>query len=274
MKRGSWGGRVYLVLCVLAIVLPIVWVLLSSLKESLQLMGDPWGLPIPPKWSNFGTAWVEGNIGIGFRNSLIATGTTLVVLLTIGSMAAYVFAHYVFPGRGVLYAVVLGGMMFPIFLVSVPVFLLLKQLGLLNTLGGLVLVYIAFSLPFTIFVMTGFFANVPRDLAEAAMIDGCGHGQTFWRVMFPLAKPGLIVAGVFNTIGLWNEYPLALVLLTDKNTRTLPLALADLSQTQQYQADWGALFAALVIVMTPMLIGYWLVKGRLKDAMAAGAVKG
>jgi N-acetylglucosamine transport system permease protein len=152
--------------------------------------------------------------------------------------------------------------------------LMLRQWGLLDTLVGLVLVYVAYSLSFTVFVLTGFFHALPDELAEAAMLDGCGHAGTFWRVMLPLARPGLIVVGIFNAIGLWNEYGLALVLLSSPQNRTLPLGVANLTMTQQYQSDWGALFAALVIVMLPVLVVYWLFKERIQEAMLAGAVKG
>lgn len=254
--------------------LPLLWVLVASLKPSLSVISDPWGFPMPPRWENYGEAWTEARISTGFLNSLIATVGTLLILLPVGSMAAYVFARYPFRLSGPLYALMLGGMMFPIFLVIVPLFILMRQLTLLNSLPGLILVYVAFSLSFTVFVMRGFFEVIPEELAEAARIDGAGHASVFWRIMFPLARPGLIVAGIFNAIGLWNEYGLALVLLQKSEVRTLPLAVADLSQTQQYQADFGALFAALVIVMIPLLVAYGLLRHRLHEAMLAGAVKG
>jgi len=271
MKLGRtvllWAG-------ILAVGLPLLWVLVASLKVSLDVIADPWGIPNPPKWANYCDAWTEANIGTGFLNSLIATLGTLVILLPIGSMTAYVFARYPFRGSGALYALMLGGMMFPIFLVIVPLFILMRQLALLNSLPGLILVYVAFSLSFTVFVMRGFFEVIPEELAEAARMDGAGHAGVFWKVMFPLARPGLVVAGIFNAIGLWNEYGLALVLLQKPEVRTLPLAVADLSQTQQYQANFGALFAALVIVMAPLLVAYGFFRRRLHEAMIAGAVKG
>lgn len=164
--------------------------------------------------------------------------------------------------------------MFPIFLAIVPLFLLLRDLGLLNSLEGLTLVYVAYSLPFTIFVMTGFFHTLPAELLEAAMIDGCGHGAAFWRVMLPLARPGLVVVGIFNAIGLWNEYPLALVIALSDEIRTLPLGIANLMMMEHYQSDWGALFAGLVIVMGPVLAVYWAFRDRIHDTMVAGALKG
>jgi N-acetylglucosamine transport system permease protein len=137
-----------------------------------------------------------------------------------------------------------------------------------------VAVYVAYSLPFTIFVLSGFFRTLPEELAEAASMDGATRWQTFLRVMLPLARPGLVVAGVFNVIGIWNEYPLALVLITDRDRYTLPLGLAQITQRQQYSADWGALFAALFIVMVPTILVYVLFQRQISEGLTAGAVKG
>lgn len=256
------------------ILLPFVWVLVSSLKEGSEILGSPWGAPSKLHWENFSHAWSEAGIGHSFLNSLIVCLATLIILLPIGSMAAYVLAKYVFPGSKAILAAFLGGMMFPQFLVVVPLFFLLRQVHLFDTLTGLVAVYVAYSLSFTVFVLTGFFQTLPDELAEAAQLDGCSHGSTFWRVMLPLARPGILVVGIFNAIGLWNEYGLALVLIPSDDNRTLPLGIANLTQTQQYQSDWGALFAGLVIVMTPLLLVYWIFRDRIHETMLAGAVKG
>lgn len=266
--------RLVLILAVAGVLLPLLWVLISSVKPAAQILGDPFGLPKELVWSNYGKAWSEAGIGQAFVNSVIVTVATLVVLLPIGAMAAYVLAKYVFPGVKLLQATFLGGMMFPHFLVIVPLFLMLREMKMLDTLHGLVLVYVAYSLSFTVFVLTGFFQTLPDELGEAAMLDGCSHSGVFWRVMLPLARPGIIVVGIFNAIGLWNEYGLALVLLPGEANRTLPLGIANLTMTQQYQADWGALFAGLVIVMAPILIAYWFFRDKIHEAMLAGAVKG
>ncbi len=258
----------------LSILLPFLWVLLSSFKTGASILGTPWAPPDKLHWENYGHAWGEAGIGHAFLNSLLVCIATLAILLPIGSMAAYVLAKYIFPGSKAILAAFLGGMMFPQFLVIVPLFFLLKQFHLLDTLTGLVAVYVAYSLSFTVFVLTGFFQQLPDELAEAAQLDGCGHATTFWKVMLPLARPGILVVGIFNAIGLWNEYGLALVLIPSEANRTLPLGIANLTQTQQYQSDWGALFAGLVIVMTPLLIVYWIFRDRIHETMLAGAIKG
>jgi len=258
----------------LLILLPIAWVLVSSLKSGFEIVGHPWSLPASPQWVNYEHAWKEAGIGVAFFNSLTVTVSTLLILLPVGSMAAYVLARYTFRGRNLIFGTFLGGMMFPNFLVIVPLFFLMRSIHLLDTRTGLTLVYVAYSLSFTIFVMTGFFQTLPSELGEAAMMDGCGHAGTFWKVMLPLARPGLIVVGIFNAIGLWNEYSLALVLIPSKANWTLPIGIANVSSTQQYQSDWGALFAGLVIVMMPVLIVYWIFRDKIHETMLAGAVKG
>lgn len=265
---------VFLLLFVATMLLPFLWTIMSSFKTGATILGQPWAPPTGISFENYATAWKDAGIGTAFANSLIVTISTLAVLIPIGAMAAYVLAKYAFPGKKLVYGGFLAGMMFPHFLVVVPLFLMLKDLHLLDTRTGLVLVYIAYSLSFTIFVLTGFFEALPDELGEAATLDGATHAGTFWKVMFPLAKPGIVIVAIFNAIGLWNEYGLALVLLPGDANKTLPLGIANLTMTQQYQSDWGALFAGLVIVMIPVLALYWLFRDKVHEAMLAGAVKG
>lgn len=259
---------------ILSVFLPLVWVLVSSLKTAAEITSTPWSLPAEIQWGNYVKAWNESKIGAYFFNSLAVCLATLAILIPVSAMASYIFAKHSFRGSQTIFGGFLAGMMFPQFLVIVPLFLLMLQLRLNDTFWGLVLVYVAFSLPFTIFVLTGFFQGLPDELAEAAIIDGCSDAGAFWRVMLPLAKPGIIVVTIFNVIGLWNEYNLALILISTPDKFTLPLGLANLSNTSQYTSDWGALFAAIVIVMTPVLIVYWLLKDKIQQAMLAGAIKG
>lgn len=272
MKR--FFTSLFLLVFLASLLLPFLWTLVSSVKAGASILGEPWGMPHGLHFENYAHAWSEAGIGSAFGNSLLVTLVSLLILLPVGAMAAYVLAKYAFPGRKAVATGFLTGMMFPNFLVVVPLFLMLKNLSLLDTRTGLILVYVAYSLSFTIFVLTGFFENLPDELMEAAMLDGATHAGTFWRVMFPLAKPGLLIVGIFNAIGLWNEYGLALVMLPSASNRTLPLGIANLTMTQQYQSDWGALFAGLVIVMLPILIVYWFFREKIQEAMLAGAVKG
>lgn len=252
---------------------PMVWLLLASVKDSRELFTKPWGLPASPQWVNFGKAWQQAGIGQCFLNSVFVTAVSMFFILLFGAMAAYALSRFVFRGRAAIHSAFISGMMFPVFLGIVPLFLLLKNLGMWNNYWGLITAYVAYSLPFTIFILTGFFKTLPHELAEAGLIDGCSQFGVFRRIMLPLAKPGLITAGIFNFFGIWNEYPLALVIIAENRLRTLPLGIANLLMVQHYETDWGALFAGLVVVMLPTLIAYLIFQRQITEGLTAGALK-
>jgi N-acetylglucosamine transport system permease protein len=270
------GGLLHGMLLVYAVIViyPMVWLVSASLKTSIELFQSPWKLPVAPQWANYVKAWTEAGIGQCFANSVFVTSISMFFILLIGSMAAYALARFVFPGSSAIHTVFISGMMFPVFLSIVPLFLLLRNLGMWNNYFGLITAYVAYSLSFTVFIMTGFFKTLPGELAEAGLIDGCSHFTAFWRIMLPLAKPGLITAGIFNFFGIWNEYPLALVIIADSNLRTLPLGIANLMMVQHYETDWGALFAGLVMVMLPTLIVYMFFQRQITAGLTAGVLKG
>jgi N-acetylglucosamine transport system permease protein len=189
-------------------------------------------------------------------------------------MASYSLAKYKFKGSSLLYYLFLAGLMFPIFLGLVPLFFLMKHLALLNSHLGLILVYAAFGLPFTVFVLTAFFRTIPTTIMEAGIMDGCSHFRLYWSIMLPLAKPGLTTVGIFTFISIWNEYILALVLLSSSHLRTLPLGIAVLQFVQFYEVDFGTLFAGLVIVMLPTLVCYIILQNQITKGITVGAVKG
>jgi N-acetylglucosamine transport system permease protein len=189
-------------------------------------------------------------------------------------MTAYVLARFQFLGRNFLFYLFLGGMLFPVFLALIPLFSLVNNLGLINTYVGLILVYIAYSLPFTVFFLTGFFKTLPGELQEAAIIDGANQYQAFFLVMLPLASPALISMGIFNFLGMWNQYILPLVLVSDESKYVLSQGLAFMLFKQFYQNDWSALFAALTLVMIPTLIVYIVFQRQIQSGMMTGALKG
>jgi len=259
----------------LIILFPLVWLGYTALKSSVEIFQSVWGLPKTPHWENFAHAWGgDGQLGRYFGNSALVVTVSLTLILLLGAMAAYGLTRFRFRGAHFLLNTFIAGMMFPIFLAIVPLFLLMGQWGLTGTRLGLILAYVAYSLPFTVFVLAGFFRSLPGELAEASRMDGCTQFGTFWRVMMPLAKPGLAVAAVFNFIGLWNEYPLALVLITEPSRRTLPVGIAAMAMRQQYSADWGALFAGLLIVMAPTVVAYLFFQRQISAGLMAGALKG
>jgi len=271
-----WAQPVLVVYAVI-VAYPLVWTILGSLKTSYELYANTWGLPAHAEWVNYANAWGTAGIGQCFLISLIVTSISMFLILAVGSMAAYALARFVFPGRGFVHSAFMSGMMFPVFLSIVPLYLLLSNMGLLRgtmQLGALIAVYVAYSLSFTVFILTGFFKSQPHELAEAGLIDGCSHLSVFWRIMLPLARPGLIAAGIFNFFGIWNEYPLALVLIGDQRFYTLPLGVAKLQNVMQYSTDWGALFAGLVIIVVPTLVVYMIFQRQITEGLTAGAIKG
>lgn len=288
------GWYLVLTLQFLVVAYPMLWLVSTSLRNSWNIFVDPWGLPTTPRFDNYRNAWVKGQFGLKILNSMLVSFAALFVALALGSMAAYVFARFRFAANRVLLFTFIGGMALPAFLGIVPLFILVTagQLWLkanAPALAGsitswinladdriwLALVYAAFSLPFTVFVLTGFFRTLPGELAEAASADGASPFLVFWRIMLPLAKPGMVTAGIFVFISLWNEYPLALVLLQKGDTvHTLPLAMANFTMTQKYQQDWGALFAALAIGIIPTVIIYAIFQRHIQSGLTAGAVKG
>ncbi len=266
--------QILLIFWAILVIFPFLWMIMTSLKSDFEIIHSPWDLPSTLQWSNFSRAWNEARIGRYFINTLIVMSMSLTGTLIISSMAAYVLSRFEFFGRRVLFFLFLAGMMFPVFLALVPLSFLVRDLGLTATYHGLALVYIAYSLPFTIFFMTGFFKSLPSEVGEAAIMDGASQYQVFFQIMLPMAKAGLIAMGIFNFIGQWNQFLLPLVLMPDENRYMLSQGLQYLAIQQGYGNDYSALFAALVITMVPTLIVYVLFQRRLESGLTAGALKG
>ncbi len=262
-----------LVLWALLVTMPLLWAVMSSLKTDKEIFTSPWGLPGTLHFDNWSRAWSKSNIGDFFVNTVVVVGCSLVGTMLLGAMAAYVLARFEFPGRRVVYFMFVGGMSFPIILALVPLFFVMKNLALLNTFHGLILVYIAYSLPFTVFFLTSFFKTLPSSVAEAALIDGASQTRTFFQVMLPMAKPGLISVGIFNFLGQWNQYMLPTVLNTEEDKRVLTQGLVQLAASQQYKGDWSALFAGLVLAMLPVLGVYIIFQRQVQAGLTAGAIK-
>ena len=290
----------------IAVTLPLVWVGVNSLRSTQEIVENPFGTPWliagspyedvegqpTPKESavaNFEKAWVESEFSRYFLNSLIVTSISLVCILMFGAMAAYALAKIPAFGNRFFYLYFISGMMIPAQLTLVPLFFqysaisetlsawtapLGYEVQLHNSHAGLICIYIAFSLPFTILILTGFFKSLPNALRESAIIDGASEFTVFWRIMLPLAKPGLISAAIFNFLGLWNEYLFALIFVNSPEKKTLPLGLSNVSLQAQYNTDYGLLFAGLVIVIIPTLITYLVLQRHLTKGITAGALKG
>jgi N-acetylglucosamine transport system permease protein len=270
-------GTYYLILLVwgIAVLYPLLWTLLDALKNNEQFMTKlPWALPAAPLlWSNFAYVWDEFHFSTYFANSLIVTfGGTLLGLI-LAAMTAYVLARYSFKGSKALYLLYIASMMVPFNLALIPLFFLMNSMNLVNTQLGLILIYASSVLAFGIFVLIGFFKSLPKDLEEAAVMDGASHFGTFFRIMLPLSQPGLITILIINVLNIWNEYIVGLTLTTDPGHYTLPVGIAVLQTEMQYRTEWGPLFAALMFTIVPVLIVYIVFQRQIASGMTAGAVK-
>lgn len=259
-------------------ILPMIWVAYSSFKTDAAILRDPL---VPPAWAEadggaYARAWRGARLGDYFFNSGVVTGVSVLLILVLGAPAAYALARFRLPLGRVAHGLFLAGLMIPAQLAMVPLFFELRALGLLDSRTGLILVYVANGLPFAVFILAGFFRGLPRTLYEAAVVDGCGEAAAFWRVMLPLARPGLVTVAIFQFIGIWKEYFFAFMFVGggEGGARTLPLGLANLAITAQYGGDQARLFAGLVIVTLPILAIYVLLQRRLVGGIAAGALKG
>jgi ABC-type glycerol-3-phosphate transport system permease component len=290
---GHIGGLLkygFLVAYLCVVVFPMVWVFYTSAKSTQEIYKNPFGLPAAvtrPGAESFATvkenyskAWVGSGFSKYFGSSVKVVLISLAGILALGAMAAYALARFEFRGRTLVLPLFFqfSGMEQAGAAGLSPIALALgydsASVTLHDTHTGLVLIYIAASLPFTVFVLTSFFRTLPEELREAALIDGASEYSVFRQVMIPLAKPGLVTVAIFNFLGLWNEYLFALVFINSDHLKTLPLGLASISMQAQYKSDLGLMFAGLVIVMLPTLIVYILLQEKLTKGVTMGALKG
>ena len=267
-------SQILLFVWALLVIFPFLWMVMTSFKTDPEIIYSPWKFPETLQWNNFSRAWTEAHIGRYVQNSLIVVVASVFLTLLFSSMAAYVLARYEFPGSRMISYLFMIGLMFPVFLALVPLFFVVRDLNMLSTYRGLILVYTAYSFPFSIFFLTGFFRTLPSELAEAAIVDGASHYRVFFNIMLPLAKPGIVAIGIFNVLGQWNQFILPLVLNPNQDNYLLSQGLAFLAIQQGYQNDYSALFAALTITMVPTLIVYAIFQRRLEAGLTAGALKG
>jgi N-acetylglucosamine transport system permease protein len=267
------AAHLFLLLWASMVVFPLLWAVLSSFKSDQEIFTSPWNLPSDWRWDNFSRAWQEANIGKYFFNSVIVVVGGVLLTLILSSAVAYALARFEFPGNRVLYFVFVGGMVFPAFLALVPLFFVVQSFGLLNTHAGLIIVYATHGMSFSVFFLTAFFRTQSRELAEAGLVDGCSHWGVFLRIMLPLARPGLVSIGIFQFLGMWNEYLLPLVLNTDEDKYVLTQGLANIAVTQGYHSDFSGLFAGLTISILPVLAVYLAFHRQISTGMTAGALK-
>ena len=279
---------IYFVLIMLAITIlvPVAWVFLASIKENSEFYGNPWTMPKGFYWQNFVDAWNMAKMGDYMINSVIVTALALALLLLVALPAAYCLARFQFRGSKFLNTLFMAGLFINVNYIVVPIFLMLKdgdvwlkkiagQGFLLNNIVVLAVVYASTALPFTIYLLSGYFQTLAHDYEEAAYIDGAGYNTTMWKIIFPMARPSIIPVILFNFLSFWNEYIISMTLMSSaKGPKTLPVGLLNLMQAQQSAAQYGIMYAGLVVIMLPTLILYICVQNKLTQGMAAGGLKG
>ena len=278
---------IYVVLGLLAVLIlvPVLWVVMASVKETVEHYGNPWALPTHLHWQNFVDAWNKADMGAYMGHSVLVTGLALVILLVVALPASYCLARFKFVGQKFFNTCFMAGLFINVNYIVVPIYLMLADgdkwlrnfLGntfLLNNHVIVAIVYAATALPFTIYLLSSYFATLPHDFEEAAYIDGAGYWRTMLEIIFPMAKPSIITVVLFNFLSFWNEYIIVKTLVVDKDLWTLPAGLLNLMQAQQSAAEYGPMYAGLVLVMLPVLILYMCVQKNLTKGMTVGGLKG
>ena len=278
---------IYVVLGLLAVLIlvPVLWVFMASVKETVEHYGNPWALPTHIHWQNFTEAWERADMGSYMGHSVIVTGLALAILLVVALPASYCLARFKFVSQKFLNTCFMAGLFINVNYIVVPIYLMLADgdkwlkgvLGsgfLLNNHIVVAVVYAATALPFTIYLLSSYFATLPHDFEEAAYIDGAGYWRTMLEIIFPMAKPSIITVILFNFLSFWNEYIIIKTLVTDRDQWTLPAGLLNLMQAQQSAAEYGPMYAGLVLVMLPVLLLYICVQKNLTKGMTVGGLKG
>ncbi len=279
---------IYLVLFLLAIsiIVPVLWVFMASVKQNSEFYGNPWALPMGFYWQNFVDAWSTAKMGDYMLNSVLVTALALAILLVVALPAAYCLSRFKFRGGKFLNSAFMAGLFINVNYIVVPIFLMLRDgdtflkntFGtsfLLNNLVVLAIVYAATALPFTIYLLSGYFATLAHDYEEAAYIDGAGYSRTMVSIIFPMAQPSIVTIILFNFLSFWNEYIISMTLMSSATgAKTLPVGLLNLMQAQQSAAQYGTMYAGLVLVMLPTLILYICVQKKLIQGMTVGGLKG
>ncbi len=275
--RTSAGQRVGAALVWILVglnLLVIAWLVMSSLKSTREIFDNPWAVPSTLDWGNYARAWSQSRFGAAALNTLLVVAAASVLIVALAAPAAYALARGASRASGAVTIVLAVGMGIPFQVILIPLFVFLQRIGLTNSFGGLILVYVGTSLPFTVILLSGFFRSLAAEMEEAAALDGAGVVRTFFSIMLPLVRSGLITALMLNLIGLWNETFIALVLLQNADKQTLSLALLGFMQRQQYNgADWGGLFAGVCILILPTLLVYVWLSRRIIEGLTLGSGK-
>jgi len=250
---------------------PLFNMIVSSLKTTREIFQRPFGLPSTIVLDNYRVVWIEKGFGRYFANSLFVTFVSMVFVVVLGSMAAYGVSRYSYRLRTLLYMLFLSGIMLPLKAAIIPLFLLIKRLGLMNSHASIILIFLAMGLPSTVFILSGFMKSIPMDLEHAARIDGCSDWSIYRRVVMPVTAPAIALVTIYNAVPLWNDFFFPLVFLQSDRLKTVPVGLS--SFFGQHSTNWSLLFTGLSIAILPMLGLYLFMSRYFIRGMTAGAIK-
>jgi ABC-type glycerol-3-phosphate transport system permease component len=263
--------EIVVTLLCLAWLSPFYLLVVNTFKTMPQITSSPLTLPQDLRLDAYARAWKDANLGSYYKNSLIISGVSVVLSVSISSLAAYAFSRLRFPGKQVLFFFLLAGVMLPLQIALVPLYRLLNGMALLSTYRGMIALYAAFTIPFGVFVLTGFYRSIPVEIEEAALIDGCGWFESYWRIVIPLAAPGLVTMIILEFIWFWNEYLVALTMIQKEAVRTVMLGVMVMANT--FQLDFSLLTAGTVIAVIPPILVYIFFQRYLIRGLTAGAIK-
>jgi raffinose/stachyose/melibiose transport system permease protein len=268
----NWRAHLILSAVSVVVVVPLVFLVFASFKSVSELFGSPFGLPKVFRVGNYSDAWHEAGLGQALRNSLVITVSAVVISTTLSCAAAYGIGCFRFFGRNTTRLLFVGGLLIPTQLIVFPLLVLYRDLGLLHTLIPMIATYSAFSIPLGVLVLVGFFETVPKELGEAAAIDGSRSWQIFVHVLLPLIRPAVVSVAILNGVWIWNDFFIPLVFSFSPHTGTLPLGILNFYGT--YSTDWGLIFASVVLSVLPILVIYVFASRQLLGNLTAGAIKG
>lgn len=256
----------------LVYIYPLFWLIVNSLKKTPEIFERPWELPLNWLWGNYTNAWITGGTGRYFYNSVIITTVTLLLVLLMGSMASFAIVKLKWKASKGTLVYFLIGLMVPLQATLIPLVILFSKLNLMNSQIGLILIYVAFALPTSVLVLSGFMSSIPKEIMEAAIIDGCSVYGVYWRVLMPLLIPALMTVGIISFAGIWNELLVVLTFINDAKKMTLPIGL--LNFQGQYATDFAPMFAAIVMTTLPSIIVISIFNKRIISGITAGSLKG
>lgn len=271
-KMGRGATWFMLTFYALLTLYPLIWLFVSAFKDNQDFFSRPFGLPSSWHFDNFSRAWKVAGMDIALLNSAIVTSVSLVLTVLIGSLAAFILSRFHFRLKGAVMGLFLIGMLIPVHSTLVPLFIMMKEMSLLDTYAALVLPYIAFELPIAIFIISAYMTTFPKELEEAATIDGAGYWSIFCRIMLPLSMPAISTVAVLGFLRFWNDFAFPLVLINKPSLKTLPLSLSIFADG--YGTDYSLTLAALTISVIPTIIIYLIFQEQIMKGMLAGSVKG